>query len=465
MGFPRGINNLKRNATTDIELSRRHVLAGIGAVGLTSAGAGLGTTAYFSDSESFDGNTLTAGQLDLSVTWQQLYFGAPQSVRPGDYGEAERPFVNAYPNSDGNGLQSFERGSGTDEYVDLEAHDDPEVAAKAGRNLEFTCEEIATFEAPSFAPNRHSLIELEDVKPGDCGELTFGLKLCDNSGYIWLHGVLGEETDGEHPESDGAQLADAIVARVWYDDGDNVYQEGEPLIALGSLREVLEDLASGRLLAFDPGAVLKDPEPPEEGDTETLFSEDCEVIQGNPTCADLGLFRAIKVESEDLPTAVGEAATYETDVGEVTITVRGVSDDDVREFDFLLEGFEASAVIVKGGPVANVCRKLDDGGNALTVGRGVELGAPINPSNEQRYGVSHVSFCYEPVIDEPEPEPENGEVCFQPSITRFIGFEWCLPPTVGNEVQGDGVAFDLSFYTEQCRHNPDPENPFADDAA
>ena len=96
------------NDNTPIGLSRRRVLGGIGAIGVASAGAGLGTTAFFSDEESFENNTITAGQLDLSVTWQQLYYGGPQATRPGDYGAAERPFVNAYPDSDGNGLQSFE---------------------------------------------------------------------------------------------------------------------------------------------------------------------------------------------------------------------------------------------------------------------------------------------------------------------------------------------------------------------
>jgi len=33
-------------------------------------GAGLGTTAYFSDEESFDDNTLSAGELDLLVDYE-----------------------------------------------------------------------------------------------------------------------------------------------------------------------------------------------------------------------------------------------------------------------------------------------------------------------------------------------------------------------------------------------------------
>ncbi len=34
-----------------------------------------------------------------------------------------------------------------------------------------------------------------------------------------------------------------------------------------------------------------------------------------------------------------------------------------------------------------------------------------------------------------------------------VALEWELPLEVGNEVQGDTLAFDLGFYTEQARHN------------
>lgn len=450
------------NTSSTVRLSRRKVLAGLGAVGVASAGAGLGTTAYFSDQESFEGNTITAGELDLSVTWQQLYYGGPQSSRSQDYGTAERPFVNAYPDHDGDGLQSFDRDGGdVDEYVNLGAYGDPEEAAKAGTNLAFDCEEIAIFDEVSFAPNESSLIELDDVKPGDCGEITFGLKLCDNPAYIWLNGELTGEGDGGHAESGGAELADLIQARAWYDaDGDNVFDVGETPILGGSLREVLDGLSGGVPLVSNPDADLGVPDSDGSSGSDgiTLTDDDCEVFPRNPTCEDFGLFRAIKIESEDLPENAGETETYSTDVGDVIITVTE-ADDDVREFDFELEGFEVSAVIVKGGRDGNVCRRPDGDGGYLTADSGVGLGAPFKNDTE-RFGVSHVSFCYDAVP--PEDPPEDETLCFPPSETRFIGFEWCLPTFVGNEVQGDSVSFDLSFYTEQCRHNPDPENPFAE---
>ncbi|MFC4988014.1 SipW-dependent-type signal peptide-containing protein [Saliphagus infecundisoli] len=51
----------------DFEISRRKALAGLGVVGVASAGAGLGTTAYFNDEEEFDDNTITAGNFGLTV--------------------------------------------------------------------------------------------------------------------------------------------------------------------------------------------------------------------------------------------------------------------------------------------------------------------------------------------------------------------------------------------------------------
>jgi predicted ribosomally synthesized peptide with SipW-like signal peptide len=52
----------------NIELTRRKILAGVGAIGAAGAGAGMGTSALFSDEESFTNNSITAGTLDMRVT-------------------------------------------------------------------------------------------------------------------------------------------------------------------------------------------------------------------------------------------------------------------------------------------------------------------------------------------------------------------------------------------------------------
>ncbi len=54
-------------------ISRRNVLAGLGAIGVGGALAGAGTSAFFSDKETFPNNKLVAGALDLKVDWQEHY--------------------------------------------------------------------------------------------------------------------------------------------------------------------------------------------------------------------------------------------------------------------------------------------------------------------------------------------------------------------------------------------------------
>jgi hypothetical protein len=47
----------------------------------------------------------------------------------------------------------------------------------------------------------------------------------------------------------------------------------------------------------------------------------------------------------------------------------------------------------------------------------------------------------------------TGRACFENSTTYYVGFRWELPVDHANEVQSDGVRFDVGFYAEQCRHN------------
>src|SRR6056297_907523 len=96
-------------------LTRRKMLAGLGAVGVASAGAGLGTSAFFSDRETLANNSLVAGELDLLVDWQQSYTYNDETV-----------FVNAHPDHDGDGEQSIaaDNDSGQIKYSDFPDEND-----------------------------------------------------------------------------------------------------------------------------------------------------------------------------------------------------------------------------------------------------------------------------------------------------------------------------------------------------
>lgn len=45
--------------------------------------------------------------------------------------------------------------------------------------------------------------------------------------------------------------------------------------------------------------------------------------------------------------------------------------------------------------------------------------------------------------------------------TSYVGVKWNVPLETGNIIQGDSKKFDISFYTEQRRHNDNPKNPWA----
>jgi hypothetical protein len=64
-----------------IELSRRKIPGGTGAIGIAGLGAGLGTTALFSNGEQFANNQLVAGELDIKVGWEEHYFRDQAAAR------------------------------------------------------------------------------------------------------------------------------------------------------------------------------------------------------------------------------------------------------------------------------------------------------------------------------------------------------------------------------------------------
>jgi predicted ribosomally synthesized peptide with SipW-like signal peptide len=151
-------------------LSRRKMLAGLGAVGVASVGAGLGTSALFSDTESFTGNTLTAGTLDMSVTGTVVAANAYWAEQPG--------VIGASVNADG----------------------EPVVG-----------------------------IAVDDVKPGDWGIICLDVEIEDNPGYLRVRTENFEETGGANPEPEqetegdadnDADLGEFLLVSGWqmYDD-------------------------------------------------------------------------------------------------------------------------------------------------------------------------------------------------------------------------------------------------------
>jgi predicted ribosomally synthesized peptide with SipW-like signal peptide len=248
-----------------IGLSRRRVLAGITTVGVAGAMGGAGTMAFFSDEEEFTNNQLTAGSLDLKVDWEEHYsdwsadesegleysvlmeepgggtdteyVGFPDPDHPQIYlAEDDIPqfmantSIEAFPDPDNDGRQEVRTEEFDYEPCDMGA-DTPEDLEPTNDDASRTNNDDTVTENGEPKP----LIHLDDVKPGDFGELTLSFHLCDNPGYVWLTaGNISESENGiNDPESevddspDEAELAEQIKTLWWYDSrGDNVPQLG-----------------------------------------------------------------------------------------------------------------------------------------------------------------------------------------------------------------------------------------------
>ena len=259
-----------------IELSRRKILAGMGAAGVASVGAGLGTSAYFSDNESFEGNTLTAGSLDMKVDWEEHY-NYPQLYGLGnptdgldvtmdpDNPENYTAFPPGVEANDDQDPLLYVHNDDVSTYMDntsIEAFPDEED--NDGIQDEFdeenACDVLADVGGDSGGLSSDSrtenaatepgdpLVQLQDVKPGDFGEVTLSFHLCNNPGYVWLNAdnveasengltepeidaddedqIINNSTGDIEPEDGEVELLDAIQTAWWYDDNCNNLTDG-----------------------------------------------------------------------------------------------------------------------------------------------------------------------------------------------------------------------------------------------
>jgi Ca-activated chloride channel family protein len=468
--------------------TRRQLLAGMGAVGLASAGAGLGTTAYFNDTESFEGNNLQAGEFDLKVDWQHMYYGAMQD---GIYASAGRPYVSAFPDADEDGVRDefLTRGELAAEMEDDETSQAVEDAYRA----QFA-DVPNDFESP--------LIALDDVKPGDSGCLSLSMHLFDNPGHIWLgtENVSASENGQSEPEAEvdetaqgAGELAESMNARVWYDDGNCELDSGFE----GETAEVVAVLDRSGSMDDDTGnpATSAKWNGAKDG-VETLV----DALAPNTPSVQFGLAsysssatvdQALTTDPSDIDAALGTLSTggstdIESGLAAADGMFSGTADSEIVVV--LTNGNETT-----GDAVGYAAGMKSDGKTIYTIAYGsnanagtlsqVSSGAAYSylatelAAIEQVFAAIGQSISGEEVIvdgtmadvvDALETgvhldgnRVDEEDQCFVNSTTQYIAIDWEVPTTVGNEIQTDSLEFDLSLVAEQCRHNDAPENPFA----
>ncbi|MFC5366804.1 CalY family protein [Salinirubrum litoreum] len=519
---PRDGDSRRRADTTrrSVGVSRRQLLAGVGTVGVASLGAGLGTTAFFTDREVTTA-TLDGGTLDLRLDYRAAY-------RPGDRRTdfGSDPDADRIPDS--GGLVVLEQ------VPDLRYEDGPREGRPFSEGdwgdavREIPCDDTRLVDG-----SVPTIFDLGDVKPGDEGEITTSLHLCGNPAYLWLRTTETVDADGPEDGSmpaltepevvagdDGegplvaGELDDYLYVEVWYDtDCDNRYDDEEALLYRGSLDGFLGLAETGYPLA--PSRAVADEQDSDASDLSPVVGDldGCTPLTKIEWDESAGRFTtADKDDAGERALDLGEgdtlAVVYDEDAEPILLELSdfvwkgegGGEDGDEGEitaFDFrvLTPGFGVCAVAVKAGSDRQGGRGGRGGpgnaGGTETFEFACARSGTVDTDDLGGKGISNVRFSLCPRPSVPPVGDPDGE-CVQPGVV-CLGLRWYLPtgadedgerfadfpsdvagtlaeelrtkglPTDAdaiNVIQTDVVGFETEYVAIQCRHNADNPNPF-----
>jgi len=467
-------------------LSRRSILGGIGAVGIASAGAGLGTSAFFSDEEEFMNNSLQAGTLDLKLDYKATYLG----------GQGRLASVEAmgYPNVE----EITDDGEPTGRYLLAQAPS-PADMQEWEDLVQGEAFDFCSPAADEFLVNGDGIpmFTLDDVKPGDSGEVTVSIHICDNPGYLRMMGdITGNvengqtepEINAEGEDTDGiGELADAIEVCVWYDeDCDNVFeptgtgQQQELEVALvsdvsgsmsGSALTSLQSAATSfvdNLASPDEAAAISfSTSATTDQELTTVYQDVKDAINGYTAGGGTSIASGIDEGADELlngtNATVGASKVMlllsdgNSSASAATTAANAAKNAGIRLFTIAL-GSANTALLESLASSPDDAFVAPDPADLDTVYAEI---AQIVLGGEQKIAEGTMAEVFAQLSEGVILDGDRQEEGLQPypgATTQCIGFEWTLPFDVGNEVQTDSVGFDFGFEVEQSRHN---ETPFA----
>ncbi|MCT9096540.1 hypothetical protein [Haloarchaeobius sp. HME9146] len=211
------------------QLTRRKVLAGLGTIGVAGAGAGLGTTAFYSDREVLEG-WLEAGRvdniLDFRSTYEpwdryELHDVAPEDRPPLVPTDDER---EVYLLAEGPAFLDAEGNPLSDEFFasDVRTLDACSLADSTDLSIGLASEDFEILNAfgvdtvpddlflPGFVDGETGIfLELDDVKPKDLGALQFDIHVCGNPSLAFLSVAIDEFTNEAIADSQENQIIEA----------------------------------------------------------------------------------------------------------------------------------------------------------------------------------------------------------------------------------------------------------------
>ncbi|WP_435317111.1 hypothetical protein [Haloarchaeobius sp. TZWSO28] len=196
------------------QLSRRQVLAGLGVVGVAGAGTGLGTTAFFRDSEAIEG-WYQSGRVDLLLDYRSTYkpwdrYELKREVPPAlvagtskTYEIAAAPAIRSVATGEAPSHEMWGNlvTGNTDVFADVcelpDARDISDLLPEGFETVQSGTPDAPGVYHPGFIDGpRGMFIDLVDVKPYDEGETTFSVHVCGNPAFVFAE-LVREDSNGE----------------------------------------------------------------------------------------------------------------------------------------------------------------------------------------------------------------------------------------------------------------------------
>jgi hypothetical protein len=206
----------------------KKILLSAGMILFVATGVAGMTGAFFSDVETSTGNTFTAGAVDLKIDSVAHVNGLvcfknkwhPESVVVWNPKTLD---LELTPNADVPGAISTYNIA------------NPSNKPKAGEDCATTWGQ----------PNGIDIVgqkffSFADIKPGDSGENTISIHVHNNDAWLCAEvmNLVDDENGVTEPESAvdfalGGELSSKMLMTVWEDDGDNILEDGEKVLASG----------------------------------------------------------------------------------------------------------------------------------------------------------------------------------------------------------------------------------------
>ena len=165
---------------------------------------------------------------------------------------------------------------------------------------------------------------------------------------------------------------------------------------------------SGNIAGGGGSSAAPEAQEPDEPGAASGSGEQPILLTGNQNCAEVLTEGEFLFEYRDNSPSDDEVDLAVVSGGLVEGTLVIEVDEGAQTFDFTVEdGDPVVAVVVKGGSNANLFDYRSAGTFADT-----DLHAPLNPENDQFYGLSHISFCFsKEVVTPPVPDIDVEKTC------------------------------------------------------